>query len=169
MQIDQHEFIDMKWYPWYCINMLWEIRWKRGKILTPTPITNWYCIVTLHKNWKQCNKYIHRLVAENFIKNDRNLEQINHKDWNKSNNSVSNLEWCNRSENQRHKYRVLWCKPSIHGEKEVKCCNIKWEILQIYKSISEASRCTWIGIAQISWCCIWRKSYKTAWWYKRCF
>lgn len=45
---------------------------------------------------------IHRLVAMNFIPNPNNLPQVNHKDCNKLNNCVDNLEWCDNSKNQKH-------------------------------------------------------------------
>lgn len=50
--------------------------------------------------------YIHRLVAECFIPNHAGFDEINHKDGNKANNSVENLEWCTRSENNRHAFQT---------------------------------------------------------------
>ena len=48
--------------------------------------------------------YIHRLVAETFIKNINGLKEVNHKDGDKENNISSNLEWCTHSENIKHAY-----------------------------------------------------------------
>lgn len=49
-------------------------------------------------------EYIHRLVAKCFIDNPENLPQVNHKDFNKSNNDYTNLEWVSRADNIRHSH-----------------------------------------------------------------
>lgn len=48
------------------------------------------------------DRYIHRLVAQHFIDNPNNFDQVNHIDFDKSNNHVENLEWCNSSHNMKH-------------------------------------------------------------------
>lgn len=55
---------------------------------------NEYLRINLHKNGKNTHHKIHRLVAEAFIPNPKNLPQVNHKDEDKFNNCVDNLEWC---------------------------------------------------------------------------
>jgi len=61
-----------------------------------------YNTVNLFKKQKYRQLYVHRLVAEAFIPNPDNLPQVNHKDGDKSNNHVSNLEWCSALHNMRH-------------------------------------------------------------------
>lgn len=64
-----------------------------------------YYAVKLFKNCIRRNKPIHKLVAEAFIENVDNKPCINHKDGNKLNNNVNNLEWCTYSENTLHAYK----------------------------------------------------------------
>lgn len=71
----------------------------KGKIITPTDNGNGYLIIGLRKNGKRKNKYIHRLVAEAFLDKCDGQEYINHIDFNKKNNNISNLEWCTQKEN----------------------------------------------------------------------
>ena len=61
-----------------------------------------YKFVQLYKNKKSKNKNIHRLVAEAFIKNYQNHPVINHRDGNKHNNIVNNLQWCTNEYNHEH-------------------------------------------------------------------
>lgn len=61
-----------------------------------------YLRVTLTRNGKKANRLVHRTVAEAFIENPENKPEVNHKDGNKLNNDVSNLEWSTRKENLDH-------------------------------------------------------------------
>ncbi len=62
--------------------------------------TNGYLRVGLSKNNKTKQMLVHRIVAEAFIPNPDNLEMVNHKDEDRTNNHVENLEWCTRAYNQ---------------------------------------------------------------------
>ena len=59
-------------------------------------------VVTLCKDGKTKDHFVHRLVAETFIPNPNNYSMINHKDENPSNNNVNNLEWCDNAYNQNY-------------------------------------------------------------------
>lgn len=67
---------------------------------------NGYVYVQLWNNAKYKNIRLHKLVAQAFIKNSNNLPQINHKDGNKKNNRVDNLEWCTAKDNILHSYKI---------------------------------------------------------------
>ena len=67
---------------------------KKEKILTQTLLSIGYYIVTLCKNGESKKMFVHRLVAQAFLDNLNNFPCINHKDENKLNNNVNNLEWC---------------------------------------------------------------------------
>lgn len=82
-------------------------RYGRGenfKFLKPGLSGDNYFTVSLRKNNKGNTKYIHRLVAEAFIPNPDNKPEVNHKDGNKKNNILTNLEWSTYSENLNHAY-----------------------------------------------------------------
>lgn len=74
----------------------------KGHYMKPTDNGNGYKIISLLKNYKRKNHYIHRLVAQHFIDNPNNYREVNHIDCNKSNNKITNLEWCNSSQNKIH-------------------------------------------------------------------
>lgn len=76
---------------------------RRNKILIPKIDKYGYYSVVLYKNKNYC-RTIHRLVAETFIDNPNNYPVVNHKDSNKLNNSVDNLEWCTVRYNTIHAY-----------------------------------------------------------------
>lgn len=77
-------------------------RYEEGKKLSPYTDKDGYLCVSLRiKNTAKAFK-VHRLVALTYLKNDYNFPQVNHKDANKINNHVSNLEWCSNIKNQQH-------------------------------------------------------------------
>ena len=65
---------------------------------------NGYEIIGLKIDGKSTTKRIHRMIAEMYIENPNNYPIINHKDGNKLNNHISNLEWCSYSHNLKHSY-----------------------------------------------------------------
>ena len=68
--------------------------------------TRGYSFVSLNKNGTRTYARIHRLVAEAFLENPFNKPEVNHIDGNKQNNTVSNLEYCTRTENEQHAYKI---------------------------------------------------------------
>lgn len=73
---------------------------NKEQIMKPMVSTNGYLIACLWKNNIQKKIVLHRLVAEAFIPNQNQYSDINHKDENKENNKIDNLEWCT------HKYNM---------------------------------------------------------------
>lgn len=75
---------------------------EADKILVNTVANKGYLAVGLKKNGKSKNYLVHRIVASSFISNPQNKPQVNHKNGDKSDNRVDNLEWATQSENIRH-------------------------------------------------------------------
>jgi len=73
---------------------------------------NGYVYISIYKNGVTYNKRLHRLLGEHFIENPFNKPYINHKDGNRQNNALDNLEWVTSKENSRHMYDVLGFRPS---------------------------------------------------------
>ena len=137
---------------------------KKYDLLKPqTSKRNGYVYQMLYKNGKPKLVRVHRLVAKAFLPNPNNFSQVNHKDGNKQNNSVDNLEWCDQSYNMKHAYENGLQKPSENQRQAVintnklkrkKICQIKdGNIINIFSGISEASKKTNISVSCISRCC----------------
>ena len=81
----------------YAVSSLGRVRGARGAILKQAQNSRGYCIVCVGKT-----RRVHRLVAEAFIPNPQGLLQINHKNFDKQDNRVENLEWCTSLHNVQH-------------------------------------------------------------------
>lgn len=128
-----------------------------------------YVCVNLGKNNKTYQTLVHRLIAEAFIPNPENKNEVNHKNGIKDDNRAENLEWATRSENEKHAYAILGRTPPWLNKKgkDKKCTKI---VLQIkdgkvvakFYGTYEAERQTGICRVSIIQCCNGYKHYKTA-------
>lgn len=121
-----------------------------------------YYTIGLRKNNLRKWYYVHRLVAQAFIPNSNNLPQINHKDENKLNNCVDNLEWCSASYNNSYGNRLEKVSRSNKLKKKVLQFDINGNMLQEYNSIAEASKITNVDRKGISNCINKKNNRKTA-------
>ena len=77
---------------------------QRNKFLVPAKGENGYMYVGLSDGQERKSFSVHRLVALLFIDNPNNYSEVNHKDFDKTNNNVDNLEWISRSDNMKHNF-----------------------------------------------------------------
>ena len=90
----------------YSVSNLGRVRNdKTNKFLSPRDLEG-YKRVSIYVNGKATDLRIHRLVATAFIPNLNNKPQVNHINGNRSDNCVTNLEWCTNAENVKHAYKI---------------------------------------------------------------
>ena len=146
---------------------------RSDKILNLTKCGAGYFKIILSKNGVNKNHMIHRLVAQAFILNPENKPTVNHKDGNKHNNCVDNLEWATYSENIQHAYNLglnygsdklkgRARKLSKASKAVFQIDRDKNKILNEYYSLREAERQTGIKAQSICNCCNNKKGCKTA-------
>ncbi len=136
-------------------------RYDRNQILkerivkTIYPKNGWYPYLSLCKKGIYKNYTIHRLIAEAFLPNPDNLPCINHKDGNKQNNSISNLEWCDYSHNNREAHRLGLNRGT---SKEVYQFDLNENLIKVWSSGRKAEQ--YYNIGHIADCC--NKKRKTS-------
>lgn len=130
-------------------------RINTNKSLKPQNNGNGYLKVTLTIKGRQYQRYIHRLVAEIYIGRKDYQNQVNHIDGNKSNNSVTNLEWVSNSENQIHAHLTglknngnkLW--NGKFSETDINLMKIYDELKMKRKDIAKIFKCSKSTISEI--------------------
>lgn len=125
----------------------------KEKMLKPSKTWDDYLMVVLYKDGKCKMHYVHRLVGQAFIENPNNYEQINHKNEIKTDNRVSNLEWCDRKHNINygtHNKRVATSNTN-HPNKSKQVLCVETNI--IYPSVNEVQRQLGFSRGNISSAC----------------
>jgi len=135
---------------------------RKSKLLKPYFSKRGYYVVNLPSG----QKGVHKIVAESFIDNPYNFNCVNHIDGNTKNNTVSNLEWCNYSKNNKH---ALDNNMRIPNNKAVVQLTLDGNFLKWYYSLAEAERETNVSWTNISSVCRNNGISKTAGGYKWVF
>lgn len=140
-------------------------------------IVNGYKIIALSKNGNTKNYRVHRLVAKAYIPNPEDKPEVNHKDGNKQNNDVSNLEWMTRRENAIHARNVLGIITLDNKGMIGKLSPLSKPVIQYDKNHKKIKRweslgCVWRSLGfstgYLSLCCrgIFKKAYGYYWKYE---
>lgn len=140
------ETVIEKWAPVVGFEGLYEVsnhgrvlslcagRWRTKMMRKPVPDKDGYATVNLKKDGRYKCAKIHRLVAEAFIPNPDKLPAVNHRDENKTNNLVNNLEWCDIKYNNNY-----GSKPSKSFKKVIMFDDAGNEV-QRFNSVNSAAR-----------------------------
>ena len=120
------------------------------RILRPVKDRYGYLLVDICKDGNRKKHRVHRLVAQAFIPNPDNLPEINHKDENKENNVVTNLEYCDRRYNVNHGTRTE--RMAEARSEEVLQFTLDYVLVKEWSSIAECGR-NGFNISCVSDCC----------------
>ncbi len=149
------EWREVKEYANYEVNQFGQIRHKKRKhILKPRSNNGGYQYVNFKIDGKNTNFAVHRIVANAFIPNPNGYTEVNHKDYDKTNNCVENLEWVSSSQNKIHAFQ----KKENHScrGKAVNQFSKEGNFIQTFESVSAAARELNCSISAISNCCLGR-------------
>ena len=148
-----------------------SVKFGKERILSIRRFKFGYLLVTLWKNHKMKTFTIHRLVAQAFLTNLQNLPQINHKNEDKTDNKVDNLEWCDVKYNNNYGTRIKRItEKNINGKrsKPVIQYTKTGEFIKEWKSTHDIERNLGYSQSHISSCCLGKRKsvHNYIWKYK---
>jgi len=114
-------------------------RFVKERILKQQDNGTGYLQVGFYKDGKQVRRYVHQLVAKTFIENPNNWPEVNHKDNDRTNNCVDNLEFCTRSYNMKYKDKFGISNTESQGH-PVFAINLTTLEVSHFRSQGESSR-----------------------------
>lgn len=144
-------------YPDYMVSNFGRVKRKgnanlrKEKILKTSKNSGGYLKVVLSKKGHTKTFFVHRLVALSFLPNPNNYPQINHKDENKENNRIDNLEWCTSKYNSNYgtvkertvkslKSKGIYNKLAKVSSKKICQIDIDGNVVKVWNSMAEAKQ-----------------------------
>lgn len=115
-------------------------RFLKGQVLKPAKNKHGYLTVALSYKGEKLRRQVHRLVAMAFIPNPEDKPEVNHKNLNKEDCAISNLEWVTTEENRQHALRAGAWNPANWRSKKIYLIDKFNRPVKSFKSISEAAR-----------------------------
>lgn len=166
------EWKEIKWFEGkYFISNQWRLQNNWWLILKPLKTNAWYFRYWLCVKRKVYKYFlIHRLVMLYFIW--ESSKDVNHKDWNKFNNILSNLEYCTKSENMKHASK-MWLLNTSKGKNhynynklgkynkdsvKIQQLTLSWDLIKIWDSIADIRRTLKISWWNICLVCKWKRN-----------
>lgn len=143
------EFRDIKDYENYEVSNLGRIRNKKtGRILKLDKTKYGYFQIVLSKNGTIRRARVHRLVAEAFLPNPNKYPEVNHKDEDKTNNKVDNLEWCTAEYNNSYGTRIK--RVVEKNSKPVLQYDFSGKFIKEFSSVSDAAEEIGVSLGTLS-------------------